>query len=317
MADNYQCTLDKASIVKAREELHETPEERLGALQTLKDWIQQQPWLKTPMDSSFLINFLRAKKCSQLEARYLLERYWIRRNKYASWCKGIDPADSLNLKFLRDTLSHVPLPGRDKNGRKVVMTRFGQIDTSGKSYSYDQFMRAFLPVFDTLLRDENVQVNGIVVLIDFTSTTIKLQSWIGLDNIRKQMDLVQKAYPVRVKQINYYNTGVVFEAVFGMIRQFISEKISSRIKIHGQSLVSVYEQIDMFMLPVEYLPDDYKGSSAGSVKDIIENFIRNELLEPNNLAFLRDLYNGPYGVDILKKPKDDEPQASFRKLNVD
>ncbi|KAL3860412.1 hypothetical protein ACJMK2_010536 [Sinanodonta woodiana] len=316
MADKYECTLDKASILKAREELHEIPEERLGALQTFKDWIQQQPWLKTPTDSKFLINFLRAKKFSQLEARGLLERYWVRRNKYADWCKGIDPADSQNLNILRDSLSYIPLPGRDKNGRKVVMTRLGQIDTNGKSYSYDQLIRACLPVFDTILRDENVQVNGLVMLMDFTGATIKLQSWMGLENSRKQMDLVQKAYPARIKQINYYNTGVVFEAVFGMIRQFISEKISSRIKIHGQSMVSVYEQVDMSVLPVEYLPDDYKGPSAGSIKDIVENFIRNELLEPKNLAFLRDLYNGPYGVDMIKKPKDDEPQASFRKLNV-
>ncbi|KAK3598428.1 hypothetical protein CHS0354_016426 [Potamilus streckersoni] len=73
----------------------------------------------------------------------------------------------------------------------------------------------------------------------------------------------------------------------------------------------------MSLLPDEYLPDDYKGPSAGSVKDIVENFIQKEILEPKNLAFLRDLYNGPYRVDMLKKPKDDEPQASFRKLNLD
>ncbi|KAK3608708.1 hypothetical protein CHS0354_018184 [Potamilus streckersoni] len=178
-------------------------------------------------------------------------------------------------------------------------------------------MRVCLPVFDTMLRDENIQVNGFVFFMDFTDTNIKLQSWMGLENSRKQMDLIQKAYPAKIKQINYFNTGPVFEAVFSMVRQFLSEKISSRIMIHGQSMVSVYEQIDMSVLPDEYLPDDYKGPSAGSVKDIVENFIQNELLEPKNLVFLRDLYNGPYGVDMLKKPKDDEPQDSFRKLNQD
>ncbi|KAK3608709.1 hypothetical protein CHS0354_018186 [Potamilus streckersoni] len=184
-----------------------------------------------------------------------------------------------------------------------------------------------------MLCDENVQVNGLVFLMDFTGSTIKLQSWMGLENTRKLMDLVQvslelentwklmgllqvslglgntwelmglmqvslrlektmklvdllqvslamektrkvmhilqKAYPARIKQINYYNTGAVFEAVFGLIRPFLSEKISNRIKIHGQSMVSVYEQIDMSVLPDEYLPDDYKGPSAGSIKDIV------------------------------------------------
>ncbi|KAK3598429.1 hypothetical protein CHS0354_016427 [Potamilus streckersoni] len=189
--DIYQCTLDKASIDKAREELNEIPEERLGALKTFKDWIQQQPWLKTPMDPTFLLNFLRAKKFSQLEARSLLERYWVKRNKYAIWCKGIDPADPHNLKILRDSLSYVPLPGRDKNGRKVLMIRLGQFDTSGKSYSFDQIMRVRLSVLDTILRDENVQVNGIVFFMDFTDTTMKLHSWMGLENARKQHDLIE------------------------------------------------------------------------------------------------------------------------------
>ena len=38
--------------------------------------------------------------------------------------------------------------------------------------------------------------------------------------------------------------------------------------MHGQSMMSVYRQIDMSLLPDEYLPDDYDGPSAGSLEDI-------------------------------------------------
>ena len=38
--------------------------------------------------------------------------------------------------------------------------------------------------------------------------------------------------------------------------------------MHGQSMMSVYRQIDMSLLPDEYLPDDYGGPSAGSLEDI-------------------------------------------------
>ena len=34
-------------------------------------------------------------------------------------------------------------------------------------------------------------------------------------------------------------------------------------------MVSVYEKIDTSALPEEYLPDDYKGPSAGKIKDIV------------------------------------------------
>ena len=49
---------------------------------------------------------------------------------------------------------------------------------------------------------------------------------------------------------------------------------------------------------------------------ISDNYIETRLKNPKVKAFLHDLYNGPYHVDLSKKPKDDEPQASFRKLNV-
>ena len=34
-------------------------------------------------------------------------------------------------------------------------------------------------------------------------------------------------------------------------------------------MVSVYEKLDKSLLPKEYLPDDYKGPSAGEIKDIV------------------------------------------------
>ena len=40
-------------------------------------------------------------------------------------------------------------------------------------------------------------------------------------------------------------------------------------KIHGQSLESLYKDMPMRLLPVEYLPDDYNGPNAGTEKEII------------------------------------------------
>ena len=43
--------------------------------------------------------------------------------------------------------------------------------------------------------------------------------------------------------------------------------------MHGQSMMSVYRQIDMSLLPDEYLPDDYDGPSAGTLEDITGMFV--------------------------------------------
>ncbi len=46
--DGYVCTLTKDSIEKAEKELNENPKDRMGPVDTLREWIHQQPHLKAP-----------------------------------------------------------------------------------------------------------------------------------------------------------------------------------------------------------------------------------------------------------------------------
>jgi len=42
-----------------------------------------------------------------------------------------------------------------------------------------------------------------------------------------------------------------------------------QMKLHGQNLESLYKDVPMRLLPVEYLPDDYAGPNAGTEKQVI------------------------------------------------
>jgi len=42
-----------------------------------------------------------------------------------------------------------------------------------------------------------------------------------------------------------------------------------QLKTHGHNLESLYKDVPMRLLPVEYLPDDYKGPNAGTEQEII------------------------------------------------
>ncbi|KAH3769039.1 hypothetical protein DPMN_170286 [Dreissena polymorpha] len=99
-----------------------------------------------------------------------------------------------------------------------------------------------------------------------------------------------------------------------MIRPMMSDKLKQRVHVHGQSLTSVYEKIEMSLLPEDYLPED-ETPNAGYIEDICKN-IAKDMAKPEVRAFIKDLHSGQYGVDLSLKPHDDEPQASFRKLNV-
>ena len=56
-----------------------------------------------------------------------------------------------------------------------------------------------------------------------------------------------------------------------------------QLKIHGQSLESLYKDVPMRLLPVEYLPDDYKGPNAGTEKEIIGD-TRQTVLHYNHMC---------------------------------
>ncbi|KAL5022440.1 hypothetical protein ScPMuIL_001595 [Solemya velum] len=308
----YVCTLDEKSIKKAKKELNEDPKERAGAVKALRDWVNQQQWLRFPTDDTVLLAILRVRKFSQLRAREMVESILTTKAKCSEWYIGNDPTDPKAQKIWKEGV-YVPLP-RDKDGQRALLMRIGKMDPSGKSYTADEFIKANAMVFDYLLMDENTQVNGLIFIIDLTGMDIKHTTFFGLARNKKTTEALQKSVTARMKGIHYYNTGPIFESVFEVVKVFMSDKLRSRIHFHGQSLVSLYEKVDMSILPDEYLPDDYKGPSAGSVQDLITNYVE-ELNKPHIQQWVKRMHSPEWGIDLSKKPND-EPQASFRKLNV-
>ncbi|KAL5021758.1 hypothetical protein ScPMuIL_000913 [Solemya velum] len=311
----YVRHLDNNTVDKARKELNEIPEERLGAVETFRQWIREQKWLKTPTDTRFLLAMLRARKFSQLGARKLLEDYWTRRTKYPHLFSKVDPADQ-RIQTLLKQMIYIPLPKRDQDGRKIVLSRPGTLDCSGKNYTINEMIGCALLTFDWLLLDEITQINGAILLMDVTGFSVKHQIFIGIDNAKLLNQTVEKTMPLRLKQLNYYNTGPIFEAFFSVIKQLFSEKMKGRVCIHPHSLETVYKNIDKSILPDEYVPDDYRGPTAGPIDQIIKSNCE-AMKSPEVIAALQRLHSPDYGVDLSKKPPDvDLIQASYRKLHV-
>lgn len=91
----------------------------------------------------------------------------------------------------------------------------------------------------------------------------------------------------RVKSIDFYNGGALFDIVLNVMKplfkskqlervkfaytmKLISKKSFQQLKTHS-NLESLYKVIQPKMLPDEYLPDDYNGPSAGPCKKLAGN----------------------------------------------
>jgi hypothetical protein len=316
---NYVCTLTEKSLKKAKEELNEDPKNRLGAVETFRQWILQQPHIKCPTDTGFLLPFLRVRYFSQLEARKLLESFLSRRTKLAAWYRNLDTTDS-KIQAVYDSGFILLLPEKDDEGRQIFVMRPGYLDITGKAkYKKADVIRAFACVCDYMyFIEENTTVNGTVTLLDFTGYGMKHSSFLTIEERRDFLQTWQSAYPARVKQIHVYNTGAMMEILMSILKLCMAEKIQQRLKIQGQTLEGVFKDIPMKLLPVEYLPDDYKGPNAGTEKQLIDR-MKKLLAEPAVRSRIQYMSSEKFGMDEKLKPKEtgDVPVGSFRKLNID
>ncbi|XP_045191878.1 alpha-tocopherol transfer protein-like isoform X2 [Mercenaria mercenaria] len=274
--------LDETSKQKAKEELNErNDKDRELAVQTLRQWILEQDWLKTPTDFQFLLRFLRARKYSQLGARETLENYWTVRTKFPDWCKNVDPGEEVLQEIIKSGI--IVCPKRyDNEGRRVLIDRTAHIDVdeANQKWGLKNVFRALVLVSDWYCLDENVQVNGMQVLFDASDITLNTATTIFTGENGKNL-------------IKYY-----------------------QVKLHGNSMVSVYKDIDRSVLPTEYLPDDYTGPSAGPLKGIIDEMLE-DMMVPEFRSYIRNLSSEKHRVDFFKRKRDDQPAESFRKLHAE
>ncbi|CAH1794376.1 unnamed protein product [Owenia fusiformis] len=315
--ETYECKLDAKSLKKAKDELNEDPREREAALKQFRQWVKEQPHYTCCLDSTFLLMFLRRCKFSQLEARKMLDHYITMSVKMVpEWMLKNDILDPrAKAAFL--TGFCVPLPQRDDQGRRLLLMKPGVLNPEKNEYDGTDVYRAIGAMFMVLQREDMTQVNGYVFFQDYTGMSPKHITFFGIENMKKSTKFWQDNFPARFKEMHYYNTGAVFEAIMQLIKPFLSKKIQDRIKVYGNNMEDVYKNIPMKCLPSDYLPDDYKGSNTYSMMEIVESFYK-KMSELEISKRIKYCSTELMGLDESKRPSNkDEPQASFRKLNID
>jgi len=314
--NEYVCTLDEASLKKAKEELNEDPKERLSAVNALRQWILAQPHLQCPTDTLTLLAFLRAKKFSQLEARQQIEDFLTIKTKQKQWFQDIDTQDPGLLAVFKDGLTY-DLPKRDKEGRLIVVMNLGKMQPWSGRYTKTDIFRAFVCVsLYTFFTDELTMVNGMAALDDLTGITMKHQTMFSLEDQKSFFGGWHKCIPARMKKIWLYNMGGFGDFIYMIIKLVMPEKIQKRVSNVGSVTENLFKEIPMDLLPSDYLPDDYKGPHAGTVQENLDRMLR-DLTVPKTRERIKHLSSAKFCVAETKRPKDAEPSSSFRKLNID
>lgn len=316
MSDNYKFTLDAKYLKKAKDELNENDSDRLAAVEAFRTWINEQKHVKIPTDTLNLLKILRHSKFSQVKARETCENWAAFSVKHSKIIHGIDTSDLTFMEIVK-TGQMLILPGYDDQGRKVMLFRFNvlPISVAMKKYGVTDIIRSW-NYFQCLFYDEMTQINGVVFVIDMTGISLGEIAKMGDSTIKEYEKDSLKAMIGRMKAFHYYNCGTVFEAFFAFYKTIMKKKLIDRVKVHD-TLESVYEYVPKRMFPTEYLPDDYTGQSAGSIKDLIKSG-EEMLRSPACSNYMKTVFNkNNFFYDEKLKEKTNEPVQHFRKLNID
>ncbi|XP_060519355.1 clavesin-2-like [Cylas formicarius] len=327
--DVYVCGLTKETQEVARVELREDERSRESALESMREWITQNPKIKKcRMDASFLLRFLRFKKFSVVQAQEALERYVLLRQTFGVAFNCLDITIPM-MRDLTDLGYMFASPKRDSKGRRVIIARPGVFDLD--RFTNADMCRIHGIVYETLMEDEENQVRGFVHFADGGGVGF---AYLTLFTIREAVRIVkngEKTLPMRHKEVHGFNIhpSMKFALDWGM--GLISEKIRSRVRLYS----NLDECLEAGHVERGVLPKEYGGEMP--MAQMIELWkeelfeahpvlMSNDDMEVNEAMFSQKAKEG--AVSALKRggiscgsEKDTHSlcgiTGNFRKLEVD
>ncbi|KFQ77759.1 Clavesin-2, partial [Phaethon lepturus] len=137
-------------------------------------------------------------------------------------------------------------------------------------YTLVDILRAILLSLEAMIEDPELQVNGFVLIIDWSNFTFKQASKLTPSMLRLAIEGLQDSFPARFGGIHFVNQPWYIHALYTVIRPFLKEKTRKRIFLHGNNLNSLHQLIHPEILPSEFggmLPPYDMGTWARTLLD--------------------------------------------------
>ncbi|KAM9775418.1 clavesin-1-like [Syngnathus typhle] len=243
-------TLSADVTEKARLELNENPNTLHQNIQQVRDMIVTRPdigFLRT--DDDFILRFLRARKFDPVETFRLLAQYFQFRQQNLDMFQSFKVDDPGIKRALMDGFPGV-LENPDQHGRKILILFASNWDQSRNSFT--DILRAILLSLEVLIEKPELQINGFVLIIDWSNFSFKQASKLTPNILKLAIEGLQDSFPARFGGIHFVNQPWYIYAMFTIIKPFLKDKTRKRIFLHGNNLNSLHQLIQPECLPSEF-----------------------------------------------------------------
>ncbi|KAM9712909.1 LOW QUALITY PROTEIN: clavesin-1-like [Menidia menidia] len=266
MMSQLHVGLSSETAEKARLELNENPDTLHHDIQQVRDMIVTRPdigFLRT--DDDFILRFLRARKFDQMETFRLLAQYFQYRQQNLDMFQSFKVGDPGIKRALMDGFPGV-LETPDQHGRKILILFASNWDQGRNSFT--DILRAILLSLEVLIENPELQINGFVLIIDWSNFSFKQASKLTPNILKLAIEGLQDSFPARFGGIHFVNQPWYIHAMYTIIKPFLKDKTRKRIFLHGNNLNSLHQLIGVDCLPSEFgglLPPYDVGSWARSL----------------------------------------------------
>uniref|UniRef100_A0A3Q3LP04 Clavesin-1 n=1 Tax=Mastacembelus armatus TaxID=205130 RepID=A0A3Q3LP04_9TELE len=247
---HLQAGLSSETTEKARLELNENPDTLHQDIQQVRDMIVTRPdigFLRT--DDDFILRFLRARKFDQIETFRLLAQYFQFRQQNLDMFQSFKVDDPGIKRALMDGFPGV-LETPDQHGRKILILFASNWDQNRNSFI--DILRAILLSLEVLIENPDLQINGFILIIDWSNFSFKQASKLTPNILKLAIEGLQDSFPARFGGIHFVNQPWYIHAMYTIIKPFLKDKTRKRIFLHGNNLNSLHQLIQPECLPSEF-----------------------------------------------------------------
>ena len=166
----------------------------LGLIIKLIYFSSSSDFLRT--DDTFLLRFLRARKFDTFEAFKLLGRYFEYRQDNRNLFSNFQASEKCIKEALFDGIPAV-LEKSDSSGRKIIVLYSANWDNT--RYGLSSIYRALLLTLEKLIDEEICQINGFVIVVDWSQFTFKQSTWLNPKILKLMIEGLQVCTWVEIR----------------------------------------------------------------------------------------------------------------------
>ncbi|XP_025203441.1 alpha-tocopherol transfer protein [Melanaphis sacchari] len=233
----------------AEREIRETPEQAQKSLAELRQLLEERNELTYKDTDEYLTIFLRPTHFYAESAYNLMKRLATFRDKNEKIVGNPLPREEKKL-FTENNVVNV-LVDRDQKNRRVLIINMGSA-WDPKNLNSEQLFKVLYLIQIASLVEEETQVRGAVIIIDFHGLSTKQVMAMSPSFAMTLLLYIQEAMPLRMKEVHIVRQPFLFNMVWPMFKQFVGEKLKKRLFFHGNKMSSLHKYLDVNMLPGDY-----------------------------------------------------------------